>query len=70
MNIQLLPYIFERTGPETMLRLYMSRFATRKKTTKTNDEIGPTLVSGALDDTKTIGKAGADIFANFGAEKP
>ena len=35
-----------------------------------NDEIGQMLVSGALDDTKTIGKAGADIFANFGADKP
>ena len=34
------------------------------------DEIGQMLVSGALDDTKTIGKAGADIFANFGAETP
>ena len=37
---------------------------------KQNDEIGQMLVSGALDDTRTIGKAGADIFANFGAEKP
>ena len=35
-----------------------------------NDEMGQILVSVALDDTKTIGKAGADIFANFGAEKP
>ena len=38
--------------------------------TKTNDEICQMLVSGALDDTKMIGKAGADIFANFGAGKP
>ena len=30
------------------------------------DEIGQMLVSGALDDTNTIGKVGADIFANFG----
>ena len=37
---------------------------------KKNDELGQIVVSGALDDTKTIGKAGADIFANFGAEKP
>ena len=42
---------------------------TKKKNEK-NDEIGQILVSGALDDTKTIGKVGADIFANFGAEKP
>ena len=41
-----------------------------KKKTKTNNEIGQMLVSGALDDTKTIGKADADIFANFGPEKP
>ena len=38
--------------------------------TKKWDEIRQMLVSGALDDTKTIGKAGVDIFANFGAEKP
>ena len=37
---------------------------------KQNDEIGQMLVSGALDDTNMIGKVGADIFANFGAEKP
>ena len=33
------------------------------------NEIGQILVSGALDDTKTIGKAGVDIFANSGAGK-
>ena len=37
---------------------------------QTNDEIGQILVSGALDDTKTVGKAGAAIFTNFGAEQP
>ena len=37
---------------------------------KNIDEIGKILVSGALNDTKTIGKAGADMFANFGAGKP
>ena len=43
-----------------------------KKTEKMNnwDEIGQMLVSGALDDTKTIGKVGADIFAKSGLEKP
>ena len=44
-----------------------------KKTKKTNDkldEIGQTLVPGALNDTKKIRKASADIFANFGAEQP
>ena len=34
----------------------------RKKIEK-NDEIGQILVSGALDDTKKMRKAGADIFA-------
>ena len=33
------------------------------------DEIGQMLVSGALDDTKTIGKVGADIFAKSGPEQ-
>ena len=36
---------------------------------KTVDEIGQILVSGALDDTKTIGKVGADIFLKSGPEK-
>ena len=34
------------------------------------DEIGQILVSGALDDTKTIGKVGGNIFAKSGPEKP
>ena len=42
---------------------------TETKTVKF-DEIGQTVVPGALNDTKKIRKAGADIFANFGAEKP
>ena len=45
----------------------------RKKTktkTKKWDEIGQMLVSGALDDTKKMRKAGADIFAKSGLEKP
>ena len=33
-------------------------------------EIGQMLVSGALDDTKQMRKAGADIFAKSGPEKP
>ena len=37
---------------------------------KRNDEIGQMLVSGALDDTKKMRKAGADIFAKSGLEKP
>ena len=41
----------------------------QKKTKKWN-EIGQMLVSGALDDTKTIGKVGADIFQKSGHEKP
>ena len=41
----------------------------QKKKSKQIDEICKMLVSGALDDTKTIGKAGGDIFANSGLEK-
>ena len=41
----------------------------QKKMKKWNG-IGQMLVSGALDDTKTIGKVGADIFAKCGPEKP
>ena len=37
---------------------------------KNNDEIGQMLVSGALDDTKKMRKAGADIFAKSGPENP
>ena len=40
------------------------------KTNKKKDEFGQIWVPGALNDTKTIGKAGADIFANVGLEKP
>ena len=43
---------------------------TTKQKLEKNDEIGQSLVSGALDDTKTIGKVGADIFAKSGPEKP
>ena len=39
------------------------------RTSENIDEIGQMLVSGALDDTKTIGKAAADIFAKSGPEK-
>ena len=50
----------------------VSYFRSWKNENKTGqfDELGQILVSRALDDTKTIGKVGADIFANFGAEKP
>ena len=41
-----------------------------EKQTETNDEIGQFLVSGALDDTKKMRKASADIFAKSGLEKP
>ena len=34
------------------------------------DDIGQMLVSGALDDTKKMRKAGADIFAKYGPEEP
>ena len=34
------------------------------------DELGRSVVPGALNDTETIRKVGADIFANVGLEKP
>ena len=40
------------------------------KTTKRFDEISQILIPGALNDTKKIRKASADIFANVGPEKP
>ena len=43
---------------------------TLERKLKTIDEIGQMLVSGALDDTKKMRKAGADIFAKSGLEKP
>ena len=42
----------------------------KQKKNGKNDEIGQCLVSGALDDTKKMRKAGADIFAKSGLEKP
>ena len=44
------------------------RGSKNKKKKKKCNEIGQMLVSGTLDDTKTIGKVGADILVNFGAE--
>ena len=41
----------------------------KKRKNGRNEENGQILVSGALDDTKTIGKVGADIFAKSGPEK-
>ena len=60
-------------GPVLLKRkswMFICLASTKRKQIKTNDEMDQCLVCGALDDTKTIGKAGADIFANFGAEKP
>ena len=43
---------------------------TNQKKNEHLDEIGQMLVPRALNDTKKIRKAGVDIFANVGAEKP
>ena len=45
-------------------------FGVKKQNKQKKAEIGQMLVFGALDRTKKIQKTGADIFANFGAEKP
>ena len=42
----------------------------KTKNTEKWDEIGHMLVPGALNDTKKIRKASADIFAIFALEKP
>ena len=41
-----------------------------KQQTKLLDEIGQMMVPRALNDTKAIRKAGADIFAHFEFENP
>ena len=52
-----------------MKKLDFGGFKKPKKKTKKWNEIGQMLVSGALDDTKTMRKVGADIFAKSGPEK-
>ena len=52
------------------LGIHTDSFDRDGKIIETNDQIGQMLVSGALDDTKKMRKAGADIFAESGLEKP
>ena len=52
-----------------MSNLHIFRGQKSQTKMKTIDQIGQMLVPGALNDTKKIRKAGADIFANSGAEK-
>ena len=56
------------SGP-VLLKIKGTTYRQQNKTEQLN-EIGENLVPGALNDTKTIRKASADIFANSGAEKP
>ena len=51
-------------------RIYIFLESKNEKKSENVDEIGQILVSGALDDTKKMRKAGADIFAKSGLEKP
>ena len=44
--------------------------STDEKKTEKIDEIGQMLVPGALNDTETVRKADADMFAKFGLGKP
>ena len=44
--------------------------STQTKKTKTDETKTKQLNERALDDTKTIGKTAADIFAKSGPEKP
>ena len=50
----------------------LGRHKTKNKMNKNEeiDEIGHVVFSGALDQTKKIRTAGADIFVNSGAGKP
>ena len=59
---------FKNKGKKSDFRIRGGQM-TNKIRDKLN-EIGQILVPRALNDTKKIRKAGADIFANFGAEKP
>ena len=51
-----------------MLDFHICGVQTNKQN-ENNYEIGQILASGALDDTKKMGKAGADIFAKSEPEK-
>ena len=62
------PVLFKNKGKKSDFHVFGGQ-----KTNKIREqlnEIGQILVPRALNDTKKIRKAGADIFANVGAEKP
>ena len=51
-------------------KLGFHTFGDETEKTKMFDEIGRTLVPGALNDIKKTRKTSVDIFANAGFEKP
>ena len=53
-----------------MLDFYTFGVNKKQKKTEILNGIDQMLVPRALNDTKKIRKAGADIYANFGTEKP
>ena len=65
------PVLLKIKGKSWIFILWgVEKLKKNEKKMKKYDEIGQMLVSGALDDTKKMRKAGADIFAKSGLEKP
>ena len=65
------PVIFKIKGKSRIFILLVFKKKKKNETQMKNiDEISELLVSGALDDTKKMRKAGADIFSKSGLEKP
>ena len=62
-------HVLLKTKAKCWIFILFGSKITKKKAENLN-EIGQMLVPGGLNDTRKTHKAGADIFANFGAEKP
>ena len=62
---------FKDKGKKSDFHIFgVQQMKKKRNENEKNDEISQMLVSGALDDTKKMRKAGADIFAKSGPEKP
>ena len=62
------PVLFKVKG-KSLIFILLGVDKSKQNQNKKNDEIGQMLVSGALDDTKKMRKAGADMYAKSGPEK-
>ena len=74
MKIQLFPFIFERTGPETMLKFKISRFCTstanRERCTTKSDRLGEdkhvwNVVKTVLAAAKSVCQCRAELDVNI-----